>query len=286
MTILKKIKEIIPLCVKEKVWDLRHLSQKRKILKYLSNNLKYEKEYLFLKNNRLSPYLYEYTKNYNWKEVDIKFDNDERPFYLYKNKRMYLKKSMKVEHIKKYVSGILQQEDINSPHKYNTQRIINNYNIQYVADIGAAEGFFALDVIDYVKKVYIFECDGEWAEALEKTFSPYTEKIEIIKKYVGGEDKEENITLDRFFENLPLDCIKADIEGAEVSMLNRGGQTLKKILLAIICTYHRQNDAKDIYNILQKEGFKTSFTPGYILFLYDKELGEPWLRRGVITGEK
>ena len=180
MTILKKIKGIIPLCVKEKVWDLRHLSQKRKILKYLSNNKKYEKEYLFLKNNRLSPYLYEYTKNYNWKEVDIKFDNDERPFYLYKNKRMYFKKSMKVEHIKKYVSGILQQEHINSPHKYNTQRIINNYNIQYVADIGAAEGFFALDVIDYVKKVYIFECDGEWAEALEKTFSPYTEKIEII----------------------------------------------------------------------------------------------------------
>ena len=89
MTILKKIKGIIPLCVKEKVWDLRHLSQKRKILKYLSNNKKYEKEYLFLKNNRLSPYLYEYTKNYNWKEVDIKFDNDERPFYLYKNKRMY-----------------------------------------------------------------------------------------------------------------------------------------------------------------------------------------------------
>ena len=91
------------MCVKEKVWDLRHLSQKRKILKYLSNNKKYEKEYLFLKNNRLSPYLYEYTKNYNWKEVDIKFDNDERPFYLYKNKRMYFKKSMKVEHIKKYV---------------------------------------------------------------------------------------------------------------------------------------------------------------------------------------
>lgn len=27
MTILKKIKGIIPLCVKEKVWDLRHLSQ-------------------------------------------------------------------------------------------------------------------------------------------------------------------------------------------------------------------------------------------------------------------
>ena len=69
-------------------------------------------------------------------------------------------------------------------------------------------------------------------------------------------------------------------------MLNRVEQKLKKILLAIICTYHRQNDAKDIYNILQKEGFKTSFTPGYILFLYDKELGEPWLRRGVITGEK
>ena len=72
----------------------------------------------------------------------------------------------------------------------------------------------AKETMKDVKKVYIFECDGEWAEALEKTFSPYTEKIEIIKKYVGGEDKEENITLDRFFENLPLDCIKADIEGS------------------------------------------------------------------------
>jgi 16S rRNA A1518/A1519 N6-dimethyltransferase RsmA/KsgA/DIM1 with predicted DNA glycosylase/AP lyase activity len=42
-----------------------------------------------------------------------------------------------------------------------------------VVDAGAAEGNFALSVIDKASKVYIIEGDAGWCEALRQTFLPY-----------------------------------------------------------------------------------------------------------------
>lgn len=53
-----------------------------------------------------------------------------------------------------------------------------------------------------------------------------------------------------------------------------------------MCTYHNQNDAESIKNFLINEKFKVNFSDGYMLFLYDKNLNEPYLRKGVIIAEK
>ena len=52
-------------------------------------------------------------------------------------------------------------------------------------DVGAAEGFFALSVIEHVKEIILFECDVEWIKALEATFKPWKDKVFIINKYVS-----------------------------------------------------------------------------------------------------
>lgn len=46
-----------------------------------------------------------------------------------------------------------------------------------IADIGSAEGNFSLSNIENVKKVYLFESDKEWIEALEATFRPWRDKV-------------------------------------------------------------------------------------------------------------
>lgn len=286
MDAVKIIKKIVPQFIKDIIRNLRYRKIKNAIMSDISNNKKYEEEYSFLKNNNLEIFPYKFIKKYKWENIPIMTDENDRLYYLYRGKRMYFKKSMDADAIKKYVNGILLEQDVESPHNYNINRIINNPLIQYVADIGAAEGFFALDIIEHVQKVYVFECDDEWIEALTQTFKPYSHKIEIIKKYVGKSDSSGFVTLDSYFANLKLDCLKADIEGAEIDMLSRGGQTLSKIQLAIICAYHRENDASIIESVLKDNGLKTSFTQGYMLFFYDKDFASPWFRKGVCFGEK
>jgi 16S rRNA A1518/A1519 N6-dimethyltransferase RsmA/KsgA/DIM1 with predicted DNA glycosylase/AP lyase activity len=37
-----------------------------------------------------------------------------------------------------------------------------------------------------VNRIYMFEYDKEWIAALETTFEPYKDKVEIINKYVSN----------------------------------------------------------------------------------------------------
>ena len=45
----------------------------------------------------------------------------------------------------------------------------------------------------------MFEYDSEWREALEATFTPWADKVEIINKYVSDHDDESHIRFDSFF---------------------------------------------------------------------------------------
>ncbi|MDR2097290.1 MAG: hypothetical protein LBP37_02080 [Spirochaetaceae bacterium] len=72
-------------------------------------------------------------------------------------------------------------------------------------------------------------------------------------------------------------------------MLRGAGKTLSgaKDLRLSLCTYHRQNDALELETILKKHGFSTSYSDGYMLFIYgDEPLKEPYLRRGLIRAQK
>lgn len=92
------------------------------------------------------------------------------------------------------------EQDEQSTHNYKLNIVKDNKNIKIVAEVGSAEGFMALDLIDWVDKVYLFECDEEGIEALNKTFENYKHKVEIVKKYICATNNKDSITLDSFFE--------------------------------------------------------------------------------------
>ena len=149
-------------------------------------------------------------------------------------------------------------------------------------DIGAAEGIISLEAIDYVEKAYLFECDEKRINALSATFADYTNKVSIVKKYVGEIDNEDNITLDTFLKENEIGkiFIKMDIEGSEIAALRGANSIFKNPDLLInfaICTYHTPTDADRIKSHLDKFNFHSHFSEGYLLCSGD-------LRRGVIRG--
>ena len=69
-----------------------------------------------------------------------------------------------------------------------------------VANIGAAEGFFSLDVVERVRHVYLSESAPDWMKVLRATFLPYKDKIMIVTMFVGNRADDNFITLDEFFK--------------------------------------------------------------------------------------
>jgi hypothetical protein len=175
----------------------------------------------------------------------------------------------------------MTEQDPLSAHRYVTS--FGELDGKILLDIGAAEGIFALDTIDHVKKVYLFECDEQWIEPLKKTFQPWIDKVVFVHKYVGDKDNDRCISLDTFLADKEHDhlYIKMDIEGAELSALQGAKKLLinaKNISLSV-CTYHRENDAIDISSFFKSIGYTCEFTKGF-LFL------SPFMRKGICRGWK
>jgi hypothetical protein len=54
----------------------------------------------------------------------------------------------------------------------------------------------------------------------------------------------------------------------------------------VLCAYHKQNDADELKKILTDNGFETEFSKRYMVFVCDKELAEPYTRKGLIRAKK
>jgi hypothetical protein len=187
-----------------------------------------------------------------------------------------------------YYSGLLREQHIKSPHRYETDDFCAREG-DVIVDCGAAEGIWALSSVEKSKKIYLFECEEQWINALKKTFDPWKEKVEIINKFVSDTSSGNNVTLDDVFEGEDVNFIKADIEGSEVSMMRGAEKTLaaRQNLRLALCVYHRRNDARDLNDILIRHGFSTALSHGYMLFIYDSYPVEaPYMRRGIIRAEK
>ena len=246
-----------------------------------------EKEVLaWLKNNIFNVFPYDFIYKYNHNNIEILVDDElKRKYVMFNNKKMYFKENMDDNFIKGYVSGILLEQDNLSPHKY----IIDESHIKgkIVADLGVAEGNFALSIIDSVEKIYLFECDDEWVEALKLTFEPWKDKVVIVNKFISDINSDTHITLDEFFKDKQIDYIKADIEGSEVAMLKAGSETLRqKVSDVLLCAYHKASDEQDIMAILDDYGYEYHTSNGYMIFIYDSALAAPYLRRGLIYGKR
>jgi precorrin-6B methylase 2 len=270
--------------------------KKLKIIKYfekdldLENNQTIERKEIidFLKNNSFSIFPYNFIKKYNYKDVIVHTDNDcDMKYVLQDNKRLYFKKSWKDKKIKKYYNSLLMEQDIDSPHRYE----YSDFRVQkgdIVVDVGAAEGNFALSIVEEAERIYLFEVDESWSDALKMTFAPWKEKVVVVNKYVSDISDSNCVRLDDFLEGKQINFLKADVEGAELSIL-KGAKiilsTQKSIKIAI-CTYHKQNDVEDLNQMLVNYDFHTEFSKGYMIFIYDKTIAPPYLRKGLIRATK
>jgi len=145
-----------------------------------------------------------------------------------------------------------------------------------VADCGAAEGIFALQVHSRAKSVYAIEPSPHWTASLARTFQGVA-NVTVLPTALGAApgnaylssgvlDSELSAngrkgahavaveTIDRLFadRDQPLTYLKADLEGFELEMLEGARRTIARYRPKIaITTYHRADHAERIAAFLR-----------------------------------
>lgn len=271
--------------------ELKARLRKKEIIKYLSHGDEEQRKIAdYLKKNAITVFPYEYKNKYSLNNIEAKKDDNGLIYVKYNGFKIYLKRTYKsLYRAKRYINNILIEQDSSSPHCYITERFSPKEGA-VILDIGGAEGFFSLQFIDSVKKIYIFECDENWIQALKETYKNYWDKIEIVNKYVSNVTNEKCIRIDDFVKEKQLMdediFIKMDAEGSEIDILDGAKATIEsgnRIMLDI-CVYHCASHE----DIVRKrfEGWNIENSEGYMMYYYDYKYDKPYLRRGVLRISK
>lgn len=213
------------------------------------------------------------------------------PYIMFKGRRLYYPRSYGgffYDEEGTCLLGYREEEQAQgSPHRYLTESI-DFAEGDIVVDAGAMEGDFALEHIDKIEKLYIFECNPEWVKALKMTYKDYMDKVIIIPKMLGDHVDENMTTLKEAIPDGRVDFIKMDIEGAEVGALQAAKELLlKNNVKCSICTYHREKDAARLEKFFNDIGYQTSFSNGHMIFYIDPEIFSTLdFRKGVIYAKK
>lgn len=242
----------------------------------------------FIKHQGVKIFPYHFTDHYDQSSIVVHRDPSSGLKYVEQDgKRLYFKRRWSAARIQRSFHDLSMEQDPQSPHRYLTTSF-NLCSNDVVADFGAAEGNFSLAVIDQVKKVYLFESDPEWIEALEITFKPWRDKVEIVPKFVSDKNDDKHCTGDDFFANKPISFLKIDVDGGERKLLKGLRRTLLQSgpMKIALCTYHQQEDQQEFTELLIWSGFAVTPSSGYMIFYYDKLLRAPFLRRGLIRATK
>ena len=226
---------------------------------------------------------------YEAENINVFFDEIKQLKYVkFKgNKKIYFKKRWSKKRIQRALNQLYIEQDINSPHRYLT----NKFNVDkntIVADIGCAEANFSLEIIDKVKHIYLFETNNVWDEPLKATFEKYKHKVTIVNKMFSKIDSEKSIDGGKFLKDKGINFLKIDVDGYEDEVMDSVDGILKNSteMKILLCTYHADNDFKKYSGILKGYNYKLSNSNGYMIFYWDKKLNHPFLRRGVLRAEK
>jgi len=243
----------------------------------------------YLIDHEFAVFPYPFNHEYHKRDIEVCPDKTTGLKYvMLKDKKLFFKRSSSRRGIRRNFNRLRKEQDVRSPHRYLTLSFTVEKD-DIVADIGAGEGNFALSVVDRVKKLYLFETNPQWIEALRASFYPWRDKVEIINQFVSDHDDDAHVSLDRFFLNRePATFLKVDVEGAEAAFL-RGCSTLlasNTPLKIAICSYHKSGDETQFRDLLVASGFDVEATPGFMLYTGDRNLRAPYLRRGLIRGVK
>lgn len=237
--------------------------------------------YKYIHDNGYTRHPYKYAEKYLSLDIQVNFDNDKGLLYVTHrgDKKLFFPKHFTVDRVKALYKALIIEQDLEAGHHYVDS--VDEFSGKILLDIGAAEGIIALDAIEVVSFVYLFECDECWIEALEATFEPWKEKVEIVRKYISNQNDDQCMTLDLFLKDKPKDnlFLKMDIEGAERKALE-GAEKLFEDgtnLQFAICIYHLKDDPFVISSFLDK--YKCTYKEREGLF-YMKHSFRPALIRG------
>lgn len=268
------------------------LTKQRLISRYKDTSNEEIRDILcYLENHPLQVFNYEFTSKYSNRNYDILYDKQVKLFYtLFEDKRMYFaRKFDSEEKVNDYYRQIMLEQDIESPHRYLYEVFQVDSN-SVVVDAGVAEGNFALSIIDKVKKIYLFESDPDWIEALKYTFEPYGNKVVIVNKYLSNFVDASTVSIDAFVSEEQVDFMKLDIEGEEYYALEGARNTISSSnkMKCAVCTYHKEFDYIALSGLLRELGFDVETSKGYMWFPYDRDsiYDLPTLRRTLIRGRK
>ncbi|GFI16871.1 hypothetical protein IMSAGC009_02038 [Lachnospiraceae bacterium] len=242
----------------------------------------------YLQTHDLDMFSGQVRREYKRDMFEVFQDENNGLFYsFWMGKKIYLASAIdSKQSAKQYLCALCREQDEDSPHSYHLDKLaLDGQDV--VIDGGAAEGFFALQIIDRVGKIYLVEGEEQWVKALRCTFEPYGDKAVIIPKWLGSQDNGDMISIDRINKENKVTLVKLDIEGAEADAIAGGEETFTSAqnMKVITCTYHKSEDADRFEGYFKEKGYKTSFSKGY-LFVDGLEFMKPELRKGVLTAMK
>ncbi len=247
-------------------------------------NKLYKPEIDYMKGQgRLCSFPYRFQEKYKGLKTNVYCDADGWNYVIHQGKKLFFPIKWSIPKIRSYYNGLITEQDSQSPHCYFT----NSFSLTkggIFVDVGCAEAMTSLECVDVASYVYLFECDQEWYEALDKTFAPYSNKVCMIHKFVSDISEGNFIRLDDVLniENLHnQECmIKMDLEGNESNALKGAEKLLQYDNLKLACClYHKKEDEKELIEILIKSGFKVEVSDGYMLQYYQEGLAYPYFRK-------
>jgi|SRR5665648_263192 len=289
-------REVMPVFLRVKLGKVRFkYTYKRYYREIIKMKLPYEdayrKEIEYLKKNgQFEIFPHAFNKKYqNLKINVIREEKNSLPYLIHDGKKLFFPSEYNDLMIANIYSALLLEQDNQSPHKYFTE---NSQTGGILLDIGSAEGIISLECVDMMDKIYLFEGEAKWIDALKETFKPWEDKVCIIKKFVSDVNTENEITLDKFIseESIGFDqkiIMKIDVEGAERKVLDGAKGTIKRDLIKLaICSYHRKDDEEILRYMLESNGFQVSASDGYMLWPFGDDFEAPFFRRGLLRAEK
>ena len=248
-----------------------------------------EKVLDYLRNRKIAMFPYYFQDQYIEDSVVVHDDSEKGLRYvLLDGKRLYFKKRWSKKRIRLSFNELMKEQDPLCPHCYENEDFKFEKD-DVLVDIGAAEGNFALTVVEKASRIILFESIKEWMEPLNATFEPWKEKVTIVKKFVGDVSNATCTTLDDYFAaGEKLSFLKIDVEGAESRLLDGSKRILQEQhpLKVAICTYHKPEDEQEFKERLTQYGFETSHSDGFVLLYTDRKIKAPFLRRGLVRAIK
>lgn len=244
----------------------------------------------YLMKNPLTTFYDVFQENYHAEQIVVYDDpSNGLPYVIIDNKKLYFKRSQNRLTVQLLFNQLRIEQDKNSPHCYTDKEFCVSEGA-VIADVGSAEGYFSLLNIEIVSKVYLFEQDIEWIEALEATFAPWREKAVIIPKFVSDQNRRNQIRLEDYFRTVPHlpNFFKIDVEGAEYSVLKGMGEIIDQPNIKIaLATYHHQEDYQIFSRYFEEKDFSQKTSRGLMIYMNDLDnIRPPYFRKCLIKADK